>query len=219
MVFLGFILIAFLSLYRHNKPEIHLLIICLILVPALGLMLPDLIQGGQKSIMTRYFIPSLLGIQISIAYWLARNRFLFSKIRLMILGLLIILGIVSCSISSQANTWWNKTVGYHNPEIANMINQYEQPLIISNNRDINVGSLISLSYLLEDKVRLLLTTTENIPLVKQNDFSEVLIWNISEESLIQFQAKNNCSVSVLEGKYYPPLWLVDFSAPSLEVNN
>ncbi len=217
LVFLGFILITFVSLDRHTKPKIYLLIICLILIPSLGLILPDLIQGGQKSIMTRYFIPTLLGIQISIAYWLARSIFLFSKIRLMILSLLIILGIISCSISSQANTWWNKIVGYHNPKIANIINQYEKPLIISNNRDINVGSLISLSYLLEDKVRLLLTTDDTIPLVKQDDFSEVLIWNISEKSLIQFQEKNNCSVSVVGRDYYPPLWLVDFSEPSLEV--
>ncbi|MDJ0534724.1 MAG: glycosyltransferase family 39 protein [Xenococcaceae cyanobacterium MO_207.B15] len=211
-VFLLFITITIISLYRYTNPKIYLLITCLIIVPALGLILPDLIEGGQKSVMTRYFIPSLLGIQVSIAYWLGTDKFFSSKIRLSILSLLIILGIVSCTISSQADTWWNKVVGYHNPEIAKLINKYEKPLVISNNRDINTGSLISLSYLLEDKVRLLLTTEDKIPLVEQNGFSEVLVWNLSDESLIQFQEKNNCSLSVVEGNYYPQLWLVDFSA-------
>ena len=209
--FLIFIILTLVYLYRYTRPNIYLLIICLIIIPALGLILPDLIQGGQKSTMTRYFIPSILGIQVSIAYWLGRDKFFSSKIRMGILSLFVILGIVSCTISSQANTWWNKVVGYDNAVIANIINQYEKPLIISNNRDINIGSLISLSYLLEDKVRLLLTTTENIPIVKQDGFSEVLIWNLSEDSLTQFQEQNNCSLSVVEGEYYPQLWLVDFS--------
>ena len=107
-------------------------------------------------------------------------------------------------------------MGYHNPQIAKIINLYDKPLVISSNQDINVGNIISLSYLLEDKVRLLLTTSDKIPLVKQDGFSEVLIWNISEDSLIKFQEKNNCSVSVVEGEYYPRLWLVDFSTSNLE---
>ncbi len=81
-------------------------------------------------------------------------------------------------------------------------------MIISNNRDINVGNLISLSYLLEEKVRLLLTTTENIPRISKNEFSEVLIWNLSPDSLTELQEKNNCSISIINGGYYPPLWLV-----------
>ncbi|MDJ0577843.1 MAG: glycosyltransferase family 39 protein, partial [Xenococcaceae cyanobacterium MO_234.B1] len=73
-VFLMFIIITIVSLYRYTRPNIYLLITCLIIVPALGLILPDLIQGGQKSVITRYFIPSLLGIQVSIAYWLGRDK-------------------------------------------------------------------------------------------------------------------------------------------------
>ena len=210
-VFLTFIILTLVTIYRYTRSHIYLLITCLIIVPTLGLILPDLIQGGQKSTMTRYFIPSLLGIQVCLAYWLGKDNLFSRKIRLRILSLLVIFGIVSCTISSQANTWWNKVVGYHNPVIAQSINQYEKPLIISNNRDINLGNLISLSYLLEDKVRLLLTTTENIPKVKHDGFSEVLIWNFSPDSLTKFQAKNNVSISVIEGKYSPQLWLVDFS--------
>ena len=209
-IFLIFLIITIVYICRNTKPNVYLLIICLITIPALSLILPDLIQGGQKSTLTRYFIPSLLGIQISIVYWLGRNEFFNCKKRLGIFSLLIVFGIVSCSISSQANTWWNKSVGYHHPKIADIINQYDKPLIVSNNQGINVGNLISLSYLLADKVRLLLTTTDIVPRVEPNNFSEVLIWRISEESLIAFQEKNNCSVSIVEGEYDPPLWLVDF---------
>ncbi len=214
IIFLIFLTVTTIYLYQHTKSNVYLLIVCLITIPALGLILPDLIQGGQKSVNTRYFIPGLLGVQLSIAYWLGSKNFFKSKIRLTIFSLLIILGIVSCGVSSQADSWWNKSVGYYNPEIANSINQYEKPLVISNSQNANVGMIISLSYLLENKVRLLLTTSDKIPLVKQDGFSEVLIWNISEDSLIKFQEKNNCSVSVVEGEYYPRLWLVDFSTPN-----
>ncbi|MDJ0679552.1 MAG: glycosyltransferase family 39 protein [Xenococcaceae cyanobacterium MO_167.B52] len=215
-VVLIFTIISIVFLYSHTQSRVYLFIICSIMIPALGLIIPDLIQGGQKSVITRYFIPSILGIQMSIAYWLGKNKFFLNKLRLENFILLIMVGIISCSISAQENTWWNKTVGYHNPQIAKIINLYDKPLVISSNQDINVGNIISLSYLLEDKVRLLLTTSDKIPLVKQDGFSEVLIWNISEDSLIKFQEKNNCSVSVVEGEYYPRLWLVDFSTSNLE---
>lgn len=216
-IFLLFLGISLTCLYQKTKPSTYLLIISLIAIPALGLILPDLIQGGQKSILTRYFMPSLLGVQLSIIYWLGRDKFVMSKIRLSIFSLLIVCGIVSCAISSQANAWWNKTINNNNPTIAQIINHYEKPLVISNNQGINVGNLISLSYLLEDKVRLLLTTTDNIPLVKQDDFSEVLVWNLSEESRIAFQEKNNCSLSNVQEEQYISLWLVDFSQTSGEV--
>ncbi len=103
-VFLIFIVSILVVICRYTAPDIYLLITCLIIVPALGLILPDLIQGGQKSVITRYFFISLLSLQVSWAYWLGQDKFFPSKIRLVILTLFIMLGVISCTISSQSNT-------------------------------------------------------------------------------------------------------------------
>ncbi len=192
-----------------TKPlKIWFFLVSLIFIPALALILPDLISGGQKSIMTRYFVPSIVGIQIVVAYWLGTAKYRYNSIKMLVVFILVVSGIVSATVSSQTPTWWNKVVGYHNPEIAALVNQYDRPLLISNNHDINTGSLVSLAYLLDPEVRLLLTEKPNVPTIPEGNFSEVLIWNTGESFAEEFKQKNNCSLEIVGSDYYPPLYLV-----------
>ena len=209
-IILFFVMICFYCLYQKSDRQSWLLIFTLISIPAALLIIPDVIQGGQKSIMTRYFLPSILGVQLTVAYWLSQEKLRQPLPKKIVIMLIVSFGIISCAISSQANTWWNKVVGYHNPVIASIINKYEQPLLISNDRDINIGNLISLSYLLDNQVKLRLFKQNQIPVIKDRRFSEVLLWNLSEESLNQFIDKNQCQIEIIAGEYYPPLWLVKF---------
>lgn len=207
LVIFLFISYTIYYLIAQTPLKVWLLVVSLIIIPAAGLILPDLISGGQKSIMTRYFFPSIIGIQVAIAYWLVKAKSTHNSLKTAIICMITILGIISCLISSQADTWWNKVVSYHNPEIAAIINQYERPLLISNNNDINVGNLVSLAYLLAPQVKLLLTTKPTVPTIPQGNFSEVLIWNTGEKFADEFKEKNNCTLEMVGNNYYPLLFL------------
>jgi hypothetical protein len=56
-------------------------------------------------------------------------------------------------MSSQAEVWYNKEYNGTNPEVARLINQAPRPLLIS---DAQMADILSLSYLLNPKVQLLL---------------------------------------------------------------
>jgi len=54
---------------------------------------------------------------------------------------------------SRADVWWTKLLtGSHNPSVARIINQTHSPLVVSDSD--NFGHILSLSHLLEPKVKL-----------------------------------------------------------------
>jgi uncharacterized membrane protein len=207
-----FISICYRLVCRQNKPQTWLLLLSITIVPTVMLILPDLINGEIKSIMTRYFLTSILMIQIVVAYWLSQIKNWRELKRSLTIFLIVTCGIISCGISSQSVTWWNKVISFHNATIAEIINSYERPLLIANttvvdnNHDVNIGDLISLSYLLDNKVDLLLYKNQNLPSIDYDRYDNVLLWDVKEESRIKFQEKNNWELEIVEGEYYPPLW-------------
>jgi uncharacterized membrane protein len=135
-------------------------VLTLITVPILAMALPDLISGGQRSTVTRYLLPCFLGLELSVAHLLS-TQLLSRNVSRRYIGkffaiALVVVGIVSCTLSSQADTWWNKVVSYHHPEIARILNASDRPLLISDAYGINPVNVISLSYLVTDKVKFLL---------------------------------------------------------------
>jgi uncharacterized membrane protein len=155
--------IYFLCLTTHKKT--WLFIVSLIFIPALPLVLPDLLFGGMRSTSERYLIPSYLGIQIAIAYLFAyqinSGKFQRRQIWQFIGVFVISLGLISIVVSSESETWWNKVVSTGNPQVARMINRSHNPLLISNDVGINYGNVFSLSYLLEPEIRFLLVQERN----------------------------------------------------------
>ena len=211
---LAFVLVCYYLVCRQTKPHTSLLLVCVAIVPAIMLILPDVIDGGIKSIMTRYFLPSLLMVQVAVAYWLAQWGSRKDLKRSIALGLIVSCGIISCAMSAHSNHWWNKVVGGGNIQIAEIINSYQEPLVITNtiitsgNPDVNAGDFIALSHLLEDKVKLVLFKDEETPLVNHSQYSDVLLWNVEESIREQFAQQNNCDLKLVEGDYYPHIWEV-----------
>jgi uncharacterized membrane protein len=188
LILLGY---AIYFLCRYTSIYVWLFILTLIGVSAIALILPDLIWGGRRSISSRYFIPCYIGIQLAVAYLLTTHLLgtgvSKQKFWQGIMAVLISLGLVSCTISSQAYTWWNKVVGYYNPQMARIINQAPHPLVISNTSDVNTGDIISLSYLLDSETQLQLVVDPNIPNIPDR-FRDVFLFYPSQtlqESLIK----------------------------------
>ncbi len=170
-------------LCRTTNHKVWFFIIILIFIPALPLMLPDLIFGGIRSLSERYLLPSYLGIELSVTYLLAtqikNQNFLHRRIWQIILGVVIICGLVSYGVNSQAQTWWSKVISYGNPQVVKIINQANRPLLISDALGINYGNVFSLSYLLQPKVQYQLVNNQTIPNIPDR-FTDIFLLNPSD---------------------------------------
>jgi len=189
--------------------KVWLFLITLIVVPALPLILPNLITGGIQLSTEPYLIPSYLGIQLTVAYLLATQLYNGSGSRrsiwYIIMALMIICGLVSSKVSSQAETWWNKGMSYNNPEVAQIINQTTRPLLISDALGNNYGNVFSLSYLLKPKVRFLLVNNQKIPKIPDG-FSDVFLLNPSETWRETIEKKYKLKTDIVYSDNYYSVW-------------
>ncbi|MBR8832783.1 MAG: glycosyltransferase family 39 protein [Stigonema ocellatum SAG 48.90 = DSM 106950] len=181
-------------LCRNTPKRVWLFILTLIGVTALSLTLPDLIFGGRRSSVSRYLIPCYLGMQISVAHLLATKIFSehFSQQKLWrsLMIVLISCGVLSCVISSQTQTWWTKIDGSNLPQTARIINKALHPILLAESSGLDSVNLVSLSYLLEPKVRLQLTTSQPNIFNISTGFSDVFILNPSQELLDKLKTEN-----------------------------
>ena len=176
------------SLYficKHSPIRVWLFILTLIGSTALPLILIDVFKGGIMSTVHRYLFPCYLGVQLAVAYlFFTRITQAISPERKwrLLMAALLSSGVISCIVSFQAETGWTKNTSNNNPQIARIINQAVHPLLISNSAHTNFGNLISLSYLLEPKVRMRLVTEPNPPQIPDG-FSDIFLFAGSSNEL------------------------------------
>jgi uncharacterized membrane protein len=207
-IFLIFIGYSIYFLCRTSNYKTSLFIVIFIAITSLPLILPDLIFGGIRSLSERYLLPVYLGIQLSIIYLLAtqlNNQTFVRRIWQTIMGLLIICGLVSYGVNSQAETWWSKVISYGNPQVAKIINQAPRPLLISDPWGINYGNVFSLSYLLEQKVKFQLVKDESIPQISEI-FTDIFLLNPSDIWRKKIEAAYNYAGKVVYGDNNYLLW-------------
>ena len=187
-VLLILILVAYAIyfLVRNAPKKTWLFIIILIGATALPLLLPDLIHGGQRSTISRYLFPCFLGIQLVVTYLLGvkitaisvKRVYLFWQIAAIAL---LSLGILSCAVSVQADTWWNKYTNYYDPKIAEMINQSPSAFVISS----SVVRVAALSNLLNSQIQLLILEEHQLP----NHISAKNIFLLQSTDKVRFYLK------------------------------
>ncbi|MCC5657399.1 glycosyltransferase family 39 protein [Nostoc sp. XA010] len=197
--------ICFLCLTTNYK--VWFFIITLIVVPALPLILSS--ADGIQLSTEPYFVPSYLGIQVTVAYLLATQIYNESvprrSIWQIIMTLVIIGGLISSKVSSQAETWWNKGTSYGNPQVAQVINQTSSPLLISDALGNNYGNVLSLSYLLEPKVRFLLINNPKTPTIP-NGFTDVFLLNPSDTWRETIEKNYKLKTDIVYSDQYYSVW-------------
>ncbi|NET25716.1 glycosyltransferase family 39 protein [Okeania sp. SIO1I7] len=191
---------------RNAPKSANLFILTLILLTPITLIIPDIISGGQRSTIPRYFIPSYLGIQISVAYLLATNLTNFSnqiqyKFWQIVTVTLISVGVISCGISSQAETWWHKYSSYYDPQVAKIINQTNNPLVISNHS----LRLASLSYLLNPQVKFQFVEVGDVPKIPDG-FSHVFIFRPEWSLISGLETQENSQLNLVHD--FGELWIL-----------
>ncbi|NEO97476.1 MAG: dolichyl-phosphate-mannose-protein mannosyltransferase [Symploca sp. SIO2E9] len=117
---------------------------------------------------------------------------------------LIISGVLSCGVSSQIPVWWHKSYAKsrYNPQIVRIVNQAEQPLLISNEIP---GRVMSLCHWLKPDVQLQLVVEPNIPEIDEG-FKNLFLYRPSEALKQGIEEKYN---SQLEPAYKSWLWRLE----------
>lgn len=211
LILSGLILVgyAIFFLCHHTVQRVWLFVLVLIGSQVVFLMLPDLILGRWRlSGETRYLIPCYLGIQLAIAYLLSTKmgsiytKLWQQKFWQLATGLVLLAGIVSCTRSSQAEVWWNKGYSQDDPDVAKIVNNAKQPLVIA---DDSLNALISLSYLLNQNVSFQLVAPPNIPKIPEK-FSEVFLYRASDALRSSIQKEHNYKVEPAQKKPKIVLW-------------
>lgn len=178
---------SFYFLYRNAPQRAFLFVLSLTGVTALAVILPDLILGGVRSTVIRYVIPCYLGIQLSVAYLLATQITSIStewqqKLWRFTIGAIVTLGVVSCTLISQAEITRINTTNKYNYPVARIINRADHPLLISSNYSSrNITHLLNLSYILKPSVKFQLILEPNTPKIPDS-FNELFLFNFFKSS-------------------------------------
>ncbi|MEG4347894.1 glycosyltransferase family 39 protein [Microcoleus sp. A003_D6] len=189
---LPFVLLIAAAIYkicRRASSSTWLFILTSIFVPFLILALPDIILGGKRSAVSRYLISCFPGVQLAVACLLASNVKTQQRFWQVILALVFTASIASCTVSAFSDTWWSKDLSYFNAEVAKIINKeaianrsLKDTIVISDrgNDFTNMGDLLSLSYLLDKDVRLILMS-QSPEIEILNKYSAPLVFRPSEK--------------------------------------
>jgi uncharacterized membrane protein len=212
-------------LCSETSKQVWLFVVTVMAVTALVVMLPDVILGGIRSTKARYLFPTYLGMQIAVAYLLA------TKIRAQggpswkpqvwkVLTLVLLTGgVLSNAVSSQAETWWTKEWGRENPAIARRIDRAPKPLVVSDISEVSLGNILSMSHLLEPKVRLQLVLLDpkarsraqlfdrpTLPKIPSG-FSDVFVYGRSQGFSAKLAKMQKSKIELLSEQKTESLWV------------
>ncbi|MBD0261459.1 MAG: glycosyltransferase family 39 protein [Tolypothrix sp. Co-bin9] len=212
---LSLIIYAFYFLWKNTPRQVWLFIFTLTGVTALAVVLPDLIFGGRRSALDRYMFPCTLGIQITVAYLLATKISLTSstlgvKSWRIVTVILISLGILSCTISGQTESWNGQEDFII--QSSRIINKATHPLIIFD--DDIVSGLMPLNYRLDPHVRLMLVTQPNKVAIPDG-FSDIFLFSPSQELLSFMQEKREWLLKPIYKNSYLNIFLWKALSPMI----
>jgi uncharacterized membrane protein len=195
--------------YRHTPKRIWLFVWLLTLLPSIALIVPDLINGGMRSTIPRYIIPSYIGIQLATAFLFAtkvtsiNSKFNQQRLWRFLLVLLVSLSLLSDVAYLRAGIL--RKEGYEPTlDMARIINQSSEPLVLFlSSEKSTVGDILSLSHYLDSQVKLQLmkkTTLSEIP----TGFEDVFVFKPIETFKQVLQQKYK-----LEPVYKTSLWRLE----------
>jgi uncharacterized membrane protein len=154
------------AVWRSESKPTRLFLGLAIAVPALAVVLANVLTDSIQSVTARYWWSAYLGIQLLIARFFATHAlaapsdFPFRKLWRTAFASLLCIGILSCIVFSQSQFWWNKTDDRQIYQSARIINAAQQPLVVS---DTFFADLFPLSHRLNPDVALQLWARSDIP--------------------------------------------------------
>ena len=212
LLHLGIFILIVYSLYfliLHTNKNVWLFIIILISLTPIVHILANFNTPSALHIQSRYYLPSFLGIELSVAYLLACQISLISRrfelrriwqlIFLAILALGMISGLILAHARDAALDDQKGTASGQNLEVAPLINQSQHPLVIS---ETTHSFVLALSYLVKDDVQFMLLKDRDIEQWEKklnlaeitNKFSDCFLYFPDEEFRNFISQKNDFKV-------------------------
>jgi uncharacterized membrane protein len=194
----------FLSLWalRHAPRTLRLLAGALILTSLAIVVVPDLLQGGRRSLETRYLLPLLLALSLVLAWaftqGISSHRADIRRSSYSLLFLLLGGGLISQAVISASDSWWTKSFSGENAAFARLVNTAERPLIIGSYTFVSSGEILSLAHRLEPHVRILMEDPRH-PAQVPGGYSAIFTFMPSDE--IRGQLEKHYSLEPFDGSW------------------
>ncbi|MEB3230270.1 MAG: glycosyltransferase family 39 protein [Leptolyngbyaceae bacterium] len=211
--------VASVYLCRQSPSSRWSFVLLLMGVTGLALLGPDVLLGGRRSSITRYAIPAYLGIQISVAFFLANQiitnpfavgpHFRYQRRWQVVAIALALAGIISCGVNAHNPVWWHKSYAKsrRNPDVARVINGSDRPLVITDKKP--AGQILSLIHLLEPEVSMQLVDRPGQIRTPQR-FSDIFLYLPSDRVKQQVERKTKTTLEpvTFDSGDDPWLWRV-----------
>lgn len=227
------IVVACVWVFRHTRRETRLYLLLLLVLPTSMLLLPDLLFGGIRSSNARYLMPvwlavvAVLAIALDQALTLAaralererssRGQGVFSS-RQGVVGILLCLAVLflvalpmaTNILHAQQQAPWTKSLSISLPEVAKIINQSTNPLMIGNQERHHPGNLFALANLLkpETKMQLLpiaLESSWRLPAHK----GDVYLYSPTDQFRHTLEKNNQVKTILVFEDLFLQLWKVE----------
>lgn len=145
-------------------------VLTLIATNSLPLMILDLAVGGRCSVPPRYQTAATIGIVVLVAYLFyikLRGKTDAQQLAWRVaFSILLLTGLFSCAICSQATTWREKPLGGDFVAIARIVNEEPLPALLvtyEDERHTNSRQMLVISHLLTPTNKILLLKKPGIP--------------------------------------------------------
>jgi uncharacterized membrane protein len=212
---------AMVVLCRTAPKKVWLFIATFVGSTALILGLPDLLLGGQRFTVPRYPIPCYVGLQLAVAYLISHALSRKPGIAKLGFSLLILLGVLSCGVYTQSNTWWNKQLSSNYHQLAQVINRSDRSLILLESNSYYPVSSISLSYLLNPETQLLLLPplrqSASIPALPE-EIKTVFLFNLPETVRQELKARYQKDFTLAFQDPWNEVWQVNLPLRTQQSN-
>jgi uncharacterized membrane protein len=140
---------ALIALVRRRPFAIWGFVVVGLCLPLTVLLFEDLFVRGHFVYQARYFIPALFGIQLAVAdlfcAGFASSRATARGAWATVFGFILAGEVLSCAISSRADTWWNKAYE-RSHSVAAIVNAADRPVVVG---DYYVPSVMALGLYLK----------------------------------------------------------------------
>jgi uncharacterized membrane protein len=206
----------FLLQKNDLKKTSYFLLISIILLPTITILY-DLVKGSFLSMVTRYYLPSAIGIELAVSYLISTQITESTRKKLWqgIFILMTSLGLFSGVIMTQNSTWWNKYTLSDTLKIAPLIKSSKSTLVVTdfepqNSGDFTyeIGSLMCLSYQLDPQIKYMVVLSPNMPQIYQTLFSDIFLYNPAPTLTNRLTNDLNWKLKFLyESHQYPRMFL------------
>ena len=219
--------------FRHAQRETRLYLSLLLVLPTAMLLVPDLLFGGIRSSNARYLMPVWLGVIAVLAIALDRAfervgqalaygrssgdlRVFCSRLDLVRVLLwsaalcLVTLSMTTNILHARQQAPWTKSLSISLPEVAKIINQSANPLIVGNQERHHPGNLFALANLLKPETKMQL-----VPIALESSWrlpehkGAVYLYSPTDQFRHALEQNNRVKTTLVAEDLFLQLWRVE----------